>query len=224
MEISSNGGKNVLFVVRLCSDVVLEVLCWGDRRQLALLEKLGKRFHLLIDRSFEGAPFLRLDLYIEPLRYIFIINRIRFLILLRSILENYFSNLIRLSDKEICQTDLLTIPPFFRFNSVTLYYDSFECTSMKLKDGCEWTQMILQPLKPALKGAKFDFTDTGYNSMLHTHLEQELLPICDNCRSYRFEINLCGHSSSAKELISKFLQFDQINCCSNVLFHVCISD
>ena len=81
MEISSNGGKNVLFVVRLCSDVVLEVLCWGDRRQLALLEKLGKRFHLLIDRWFEGVPFLRLDLRIEPSEYIFIINGIRFRIL-----------------------------------------------------------------------------------------------------------------------------------------------
>ena len=80
MEISSNGGKNVLFVVRLCSDVVLEVLCWGDRRQLVSLEKLGKRFHLLIDGWFEEAPFLRLDLYIEPLRYIFVINKVRFLI------------------------------------------------------------------------------------------------------------------------------------------------
>ena len=68
MEISSNGGKNVLFIVRLCSDVVLEVLCWGDRRQLALLEKFGKRFYLLIDGSFKGAPFLRLDLHIDPLK------------------------------------------------------------------------------------------------------------------------------------------------------------
>ena len=135
---------------------------------------------------------------------------------------NNFSHSIQLSNKEICQTDLLTIPPFVRFNSVTLYYDSFEWTSMKLKDGCEWTQMILQPFKPALKGAKFDFTDTGYNSMLqlHTHLEQELLLICDDCRSYRFSMN--SSNQSAKELISKFLQFDQINCCSNVLFHVCI--
>ena len=81
MEISSNRGKNVLFVVRLCSDVVLELLCWCDRRQLVSLEKLGKRFHLLIDRWFEGAPFLRLDLHIDQSEYIFPINKIRFLIL-----------------------------------------------------------------------------------------------------------------------------------------------
>ena len=88
---------------------------------------------------------------------------------------------------------------------------------INLKEGCEWTQMILQPLKSVLKGAKFDFTDTGDNSMLLTHLEQELLPICDNCRSYRFEINLCGHTS-AKKFIRTVLQFGQIDCCSNVSF------
>ena len=81
MEISSNRGTKIQFVVRLCSDLFLDVLCWGDRRQLASLEKLGKRFHLLIDGCFEGTPFLRLDLYIEPKRYIFVINKIRFLIL-----------------------------------------------------------------------------------------------------------------------------------------------
>ena len=81
MEISSNRGKGIRFVVRLCFDVLFEVLCRADRRQLALLEKSGRRFHLLIDRWFEGAPFLCLDLSIDLSEYIFIINKIRFLIL-----------------------------------------------------------------------------------------------------------------------------------------------
>ena len=79
MEISSNQGERIQFVVRLCSDAFLEVIYWGDRRQLTSLEKLGKRLHLLIDGWFEEAPFLRLDLHIAPLRYIFVINRVRFL-------------------------------------------------------------------------------------------------------------------------------------------------
>ena len=71
MELNSDRGKNIQFVVRLCSDAFLEVIYWGDRRKLTSLEKLGKRFHLLIDGCFEEAPFLRLDLCIEPLEYIF---------------------------------------------------------------------------------------------------------------------------------------------------------
>ena len=55
-------GDRVRFFVRLCSDALLEVLGWGNRRQLTALEKLGKRFHWLIDRCFEGAPFLLFDL------------------------------------------------------------------------------------------------------------------------------------------------------------------
>ena len=216
--------------------MVLEVLCWGDRRELALLEKFGRRFHLLIDGSFKEAPFLLLALHIEPSEYIFIINKIRFLILLRSILENYFSHSIRLSGKEICQAGLLPIPPFVRFNRVMLHYENYgygpfglECAATKLKEGCEWTQMIFQPLKPALKGAHFYFEDVCYNPMHLTHLEQELLPICDSCRAYRFTITFWSlPTSSVKELISTFLQFVQIDCCSNVLlkftFHIGAND
>ena len=81
MELNSDRGKNIHFVVRLCSDALWEVIYWGDRRKLTSLEKLGKRFHLLIDGWFEEVPFLRLDLRIRPLRYIFVINKVRFLIL-----------------------------------------------------------------------------------------------------------------------------------------------
>ena len=131
---------------------------------------------------------------------------------------NYFSHLIRLSEKEICQVDLLTISPFVRFNIVNLYYDYAERTPTKLKEGCEWIQTILQPLKHALKGAKFEFGDPEYYSMLPSHLEKDLLPICDACRSYKFCIEFWDHSL-ANKLISTVLQFSQIDCCSNVLFH-----
>ena len=80
--------------------------------------------------------------------------------------------------------------------------------------------MILQPLKPTLKGAKFNFDYPYDKSMLLTHLEQKLLPICDNCRSYGFFVDFwCNPASSAKKLISSILQFDQIYRCSNVLIN-----
>ena len=64
-------SNRVRFFVRLCSDVLLEVLGWGDRRCLALLEKLGRRFYWVIDGCFGEKPFLLLDLHITPW-YIFL--------------------------------------------------------------------------------------------------------------------------------------------------------
>ena len=58
------------FFVRMCNDVLLEVLRHGVRHQLAELEKIGRRFYLIIDYYFKEAPLLRLHLSIEPL-YIF---------------------------------------------------------------------------------------------------------------------------------------------------------
>ena len=51
------------FVVVLCHDVILDVLQHGKRKQLTLLEAVGRRFHRVIDGNFVGSPFLVLDLY-----------------------------------------------------------------------------------------------------------------------------------------------------------------
>ena len=59
----------VKFFIRLCGDVFLDVLRWGDRYQLADLEKNGRRFHWFIDFYFKKAPFLRLNLKLLP-RYL----------------------------------------------------------------------------------------------------------------------------------------------------------
>ena len=64
MEADTKREELVQFVVRVCSDVFLEVLYWGDRRHLVELEKIGRRLHWLVDGHFKQAPFLCLDLYI----------------------------------------------------------------------------------------------------------------------------------------------------------------
>ena len=58
--------EEVQFFVILCHDVFFEVLRWGNRRQLAKLERVGKRFHWNVERWFLKTPFLRLDLLIVP--------------------------------------------------------------------------------------------------------------------------------------------------------------
>ena len=53
------------FIVRLCIDVLLEVLIFGDRRRITKLERVGRRFHLSIENFFSERPFLRLGLRIN---------------------------------------------------------------------------------------------------------------------------------------------------------------
>ena len=53
------------FIVRLCSDVLLEALVFGDRARITKLERVGRRFHLYIENFFKERPFLRLGLRID---------------------------------------------------------------------------------------------------------------------------------------------------------------
>ena len=39
----------------------MDVLCWGDRRRLAKLERIGRRFHCSVVKFFREIPFLRLN-------------------------------------------------------------------------------------------------------------------------------------------------------------------
>ena len=54
--------------------------------------------------------------------------------------------------------------------------------------------------------------------MLLAHLEEELLPICNACRSYEFEIYFLSDYSSATNVIATILQFGPIDGCSKILF------
>ena len=53
------------FIVRLCHDVFLEVLIFGERRRLTKLERVGRQFHLTTEHFFRERPFLRLGLKID---------------------------------------------------------------------------------------------------------------------------------------------------------------
>ena len=56
----------VEFYLRICFDVLLEALQFGDRRSLSKLERLGRRFNFIIEKWFFDVPFLRLDLDLIP--------------------------------------------------------------------------------------------------------------------------------------------------------------
>ena len=99
-----------------------------------------------------------------------------------------------------------------------------------MKQKCEWVTMLLQPLKQEINGAKLEFLgfisdpfdDSFDKSILFKHIEDELLPICNACRSYNFDIEFWSFYGPRKEVIEKFLQYCPITTCSNVLlrFHI----
>ena len=63
------------FFVRLCQDVFLELLSFGDRRRLTKLERFGRRFHLSIGNFFGVMPFLRVNLQLS-FGYLFFLHKI----------------------------------------------------------------------------------------------------------------------------------------------------
>ena len=63
------------FFVRLCQDVFLELLSFGNRRRLTKLERFGRRFHLSIGNFFGAMPFLRVNLQLS-FGYLFFLHKI----------------------------------------------------------------------------------------------------------------------------------------------------
>ena len=54
------------FFVRMCGDVLLEMLYCGNRQQLVKLERVGRRIHLMVENFVGERPFLRLTFQIQP--------------------------------------------------------------------------------------------------------------------------------------------------------------
>ena len=51
-------SSDLEFFVRLCRDVLLELLMFGERRRITKLEGIGRRFHQISENFFEQIPLL----------------------------------------------------------------------------------------------------------------------------------------------------------------------
>ena len=61
-----NATMAEFFLSILCADILIEVLQFGNRRQLTKLAAVGQQFYLLIQAFFHEKPFLRLNLELIP--------------------------------------------------------------------------------------------------------------------------------------------------------------
>ena len=53
------------FFVSLCADVLSDVLRFGNRHRLAKLERIGRRFHRIVENFFHKTPLIRLNLELK---------------------------------------------------------------------------------------------------------------------------------------------------------------
>ena len=211
--------EEVEFYLKFCSDVLLEVLQFGDRRRLTELERVGRRFHHLVEKWFGEMPFLRLYMHLKPGFVFFVRHKLKFII------DNFsFSELEALvgSDREeISLANLAKFPPFLRFNEVLLnYHHGSLLTKCRLFEEC------LDSIKPALKDSnktcfaakinQADPNDFSDHSTVVIYLRDILLPLCDSSRSYEFNISFELDENSTTKIISSILQISQVGSCSNV--------
>ena len=59
------------FIVHLCMDILLEVLGFGKRRRLIKLERIGQRYHRIIEHFFKEAPSIWISPRFEEFRLVF---------------------------------------------------------------------------------------------------------------------------------------------------------
>ena len=124
---------------------------------------------------------------------------------------------------KILLANLVTFPPFLRFNEVRLKY---YIKSQLLHAKCLLFEDCLNSIKPALKDSNEICFDANINRANPSHfsdhssvviyLRDRLLPICDSSRRYEFIIGFESYENSATKVISSILQISQVRRCSNV--------
>ena len=82
-------------------------------------------------------------------------------------------------------------------------------------------ETILEPIKERTIGSSLEIhsnDDFPSHLVLLAHIQNELLPVCEDCRSYKFNIGFLSDEKAATNIVASILQFGQITRCSNIEF------
>lgn len=189
------------FFVRLCQDVLLEILQFGSRVRITKLERLGRRLHRIIESFFKLMPFLRLRIEINQFNGVY----------------------IGIGRHKISLTEANEVPPFLRFDIVQI---SYGYVWQPIKEKCELSESYLLILKPALIDSDMievyagicegDPSDFSNHLQLIEYIQNQLLSFCISPRSYKFHIYFYSDENSVPNLIASLLQMDELRLCSNI--------
>ena len=124
-----------------------------------------------------------------------------------------------ISEKKLKEAE---IPPYLRFDLVTLNYMNIASYKSTIVERFEWVQMILQPFKKAFSRSEFEFLGVLSTRNLFkdssTLLDQtnKLLQIFARCRAYKFYIDSQIYENSSTHVLTAIFQFDAIVRCSKI--------
>ena len=127
--------------------------------------------------------------------------------------------------QQLSPNELATIPPFFRFNNVRIWYDLAD-QPIEIEETCESIENQLLPLKLALNDSNVvQFTATisrevcryfSDHAMLLDFIRNHFLSICNSSHRYEFQIRFNSDANSDTNVIASILEMDEIKHCSNV--------
>ena len=120
---------------------------------------------------------------------------------------------------------------FIRFENVKLYYNDYDFKPdfQSIGKKCHLFVKHLKPLKTAFSDStKIEFNadmGEGQNKFrdplqLLNHLRNELLPVCDSARRYKFAIRFFSHKASTTAILDSILKMAPINSSANVEFNL----
>ena len=126
-------------------------------------------------------------------------------------------------------SNLADLPPFCRFDEVTLWYSAIPGI-LTIAEKCKLFGVQLQTIKPECKNAKltriratitqgspFHFND---RSEFVDYFANEFLPIWKSSRGYKFELYFGADENAAASAIESVLLMGQIKRCREIIFTI----
>ena len=136
--------------------------------------------------------------------------------------------IIGAKDKEIALSEFVDVPPFLRFDQVSLFY--YNINTPPIAEKCELFLGYLPSIKASLNDSNIihficqidqedpnEFTD---HSALLEHIRQ-VVSICDSSRGYSFVFLQLQHSTGMDITVASILDMPPITRSSTVYFSLC---
>ena len=213
------------FIVALCYDVLLEVLKHGKRRQLAILEAVGRRFQRIIDAKFIETPYLLLDLEFRWQ----ILNFVQFYLIVLFRASGFYIRCNNSHSHQYClyHYGIPSEPtPFIRFDAVKVCTNGFWNSSKCVEDIVAlFDDFAFKASNLVVTGTIDESNASSFPS--HTtmldYLANELLPIFNSSRCCTFEVVFKSNRHSDANFVSSLLKLPSVVRKSTILVELEIS-
>ena len=204
------------FLLKLCGDVLHEVLCFGNRQRLTALERVGRRFYRIVESFFPTKPFQSVNLTLHPAGFL-TYNIGLFISCLSTTL-----NVLIGTPGTVLDSGLANIPTFVRINELFLRYNADE---MPIETKCTLFLNRLDSSKLYVKNAntvnfcgrivRHDECCFEDSSQLLKHLNKLIYVFSNACR-FKFQLSFWSDEDMAGYTMGRILSIPEVYYSSNV--------